>query len=120
MGDDMIEANKILFEREVAISLIQSVKETGEEVNKLQKVIKELDDNLTSQTVHLSKTISQAVENLEGAEKLISSHLNQLNINIAEFNNSTTDMSKKANTLIGWYVALTFVIAASTVVALIK
>ena len=44
------------------------------------------------------------------------SNLNGLNQKISEFSDSTTHLSKKANKLIFWYVALTAVIAVATVV----
>lgn len=67
-----------------------------------------------------TKKLVHSLANLRSSVSSQVSHLNntikELNNKISEFSNETTKLSSKANKLIWWYVILTGVIAAATVI----
>lgn len=62
--------------------------------------------------------IEQAGNDMKSGTEGLNKSIKELNQHIADFNEKSTELGRKANKLILWYVVLTGVIALATVVSL--
>ena len=90
--------------------------ESDAKSGKSTSVIIRAAQKVTNGISNLTANIDRLGREIERSARDLNSNVNGLNQKISEFSDSTTHLSKKANKLIFWYVALTAVIAVATVV----
>lgn len=86
----------------------------GKELEKVGKKIEKTSNNIASAASDVSTGVTSIKSSITSLEKTVKN----FEKSVKEYSKNTETLSKKANNIMGWYVALTAIIAIATVISL--